>query len=352
VCKKYLEETPQGKPIGTGAYKLDDFVYDDYVKLERFDDYWGDKPEVKNVTFKIIRNHEEMKNALINGEIDIASHIETKYYDEVTNSPGVTIECCSQPTVSYISFDFRENDSIGFPGEKNPLCDIRVRKAIYESINVSYIIDKIYNGSEFAEPATQLISPMIFGYNPDIKRLDYDPEGAKELMREAGYGDKFNLTMDCVEDLPIQQEFSEIIQSQLSGIINLEINYLPVEEYYSNLFMKNTSFYHMTWLTSSGDGGEIFDYLLRTVDQKKGIGTYNLGFYSNPLIDSIGENISYILEPEERLALMQQGFKIAMDDVCVVPLYIAKYICGIADDIAWAPKANLMIKAEEISFKG
>jgi peptide/nickel transport system substrate-binding protein len=350
ASKKYLEETTEKWPIGTGAYKLVEYVPDDYVKLERFDDYWK-QLEVKNVTFKIIKEDEEMKNATITGEIEIASHILPRYYDEISNCSGLQVGRCSQPTVFFLSFDFRENDSVAFKGEKNPLSDVRVRKAIYHAINITYIIDNVLNGSNFAEPASQFVTPMIFGYNPNIERLPYDLEKAKELMNAAGYEEGFELVLDCHEDSENQKQICKVIKTQLSEIIDIKINFLSIEDYFMKIGTRNSSFYVIGWLAGTGDGGEIYDYMIRTVDQEAGVGTYNLGFYSNKEVDRIGENISHILDPEERLELMQEGFRIAMEDVAWVPLFAPKCVYGMADYIAWEPGPGMLIAVEYVGFK-
>ena len=258
---------------------------------------------------------------------------------------------CSHPTVVFLSFDFRENDSVAFKGEKNPLADVRVRKAIYNAINVTYIIDNVLNGSDFAEPASQFVSPLIFGYNPNIERLPYDLDKAKELMKEAGYEDGFELVLDCPEESYDQKRICEVLQTQLSEIIEVKLNFMPIGDFYMKIGTRNSSFYTIGWLVATGDGGEIFDYMIRTVDQESGVGTYNLGYYSNPEVDRIGENISHILDPEERLELMQEGFRIAMEDVAWVPLYVPKCVYGIADYVAWDPRSDMMMAVEEIGFK-
>ncbi len=349
ASKRYIEENTKTWPIGTGAYKLVKYEPDSYIKLERFDEYW-DELEVKNATFKIIEGDEEMKNATLRGEIDI-TYILPRYYDEVLNSSCVRVERCNHPTVVYLSFDFRENNSVAFKFEKNPLSDIRVRKAIYYAINVTDIIDNILNGSNFAEPASQFVSPMIFGYDPNIERLPYDLEKAKELMEEAGYEEGFELVLDCHEESDDQKRICELIQAQLSEIIDVKLNFLPIEDFFMKIMNKNSSFHIIGWLAGTGDGGEIFDYLIRTVDQEAGIGTYNIGYYSNPEVDRIGENISHILNPEDRLDLMQEGFRIAMEDVAWVPLYIPKCIYAVAEDVAWDPGPGMHIAVEEIGFK-
>ncbi len=115
--------------------------------------------------------------------------------------------------------------------------------------------------------------------------------------------------------------------------------------------MRNTSFLISGWIPATGDGGEIFDYLIRTVNISAGIGTYNVGYYSNPEVDRIGEEISYIIDPIERLNLMQQGFKIAMDDVACIPLFSLKSVHGTREDINWLPSLNMNIKIENIIYK-
>ncbi len=350
ACKRYIEETTKKWPIGTGAYKLVEYEPNEYVKLEKNDRYWDDLT-VKNVTFKMFKTNEDLKNSTLLKEVDIATHIIPRYYDEISNCSGIRVVRCHQPTVIFLSFDFRKNDSVAFKGEKNPLSDIRVRKALYHAINITEIINTILNGSRFAEPASQFVSPMIFGYDPTIERFPYNIETATELMEDAGYEDGFELGLNCPEDSENSKRLCQLLQTQLADIVDININYLPIKEYYSELFGRNCSIYILGWLAATGDGGEIYDYMIRTVDQEAGIGSYNLGYYSNPEIDRIGENISHILNPEDRLHLMQDGFRIAMNDIAWIPLYVPKCVYAIADDIAWDPGPGGTVFVEDIDFK-
>lgn len=351
VSKKYQEETTEKWPIGTGAFKLVEYDCENFTKLELFESYWDDEVEVKNVTFEIIQDDVERKNAIINRTVDIAEHILPRFYEEISNNIGIEARICVQPTVFFLSFDFRENDSVAFEDGQNPLTDINVRKAIYHAINATYIIDTVLNGSDFAEPASQFVSPLIFGYNPDITRLSYDPDKAKELMKKAGYENGFELVLYSSKDFCTDIQICQILQTQLSEIIDVKLNFTSTEGYFTNLMNRNCSFYTLGWLAATGDGGEIFDYMLRTVDKEAGIGTYNLGYYSNPEVDRIGENVSYIIDPQKRLELMQEGFRIAMEDLAWIPLYVPKCVYGVADDVAWDPRSDMMMEVKDIGFK-
>ena len=143
------------------------------------------------------------------------------------------------------------------------------------------------------------------------------------MLNEAGYQNGFNITLDCPIDWYDDLLICEEIQKQLSPIINVTLNPLKVEEYFNKILNRNSSFFIIGWIPATGDGGEIFDYILHSVDEQKGMGTYNLGYYSNKNIDNISDKIMVSMDPEIRLNYMQQGFQIAMDDIACIPLFIS-----------------------------
>jgi peptide/nickel transport system substrate-binding protein len=349
ASKKYQEETTEKWPIGTGAYKLQENVSNDHITLVRFDEYTMGKPVINKVIYKIIPKSEDMKNALIAKQIDIMDGVPEMYVDEILNCSGITIKKISNPTVWYLGFDFRENNSSGFPGTKNPLSDVRVRKALYYAIDVDTII-KILGLP--AEPASQFLSPLIFGYNPTIKRLPYDLNLSRQLLRDAGYENGFNLTLDCPENSVMQQKISKEIVRQLSQIINISINILSTEEeFYTKLYAGNCSIYFLGWVPATGDGGEIFDYLLRSENHPLGRGSYNFGNYSNRTIDELTSEVSYTMNQKARMSLMRDGFKVAMDDVACIPLYISVVNIAFPEYLEWSPRSDLCILVEEITVK-
>lgn len=349
ACKRYLEESKEKWPIGTGAYKLENYVPDTNLTLVRFDDYRMGQPVIKRVVYKIIQKSEDVKNALIAQEIDIWEHVPQMYVSEILNYSGIMIKKISNPTVWYIGFNFRETNISGFPGTKNPLADIRVRKALYHAIDANNIIRVL---GLAAEPASQFLSPLIFGYNPEIKRLAFDLNMSRQLLRDAGYENGFNLTLDCPEMYVLQKKISDEIARQLSQVVNITVNLLPTEEeYYTKMYMGNLSIYFLGWIPATGDGGEIFDYLLRSEDHPLGVGSYNFGYYSNQTVDDITTEVSYIMNQRTRLERMRQGFKVAMDDVACIPLYIS--VCNVAfpEYLEWSPRSDLNTLVEEITVK-
>jgi peptide/nickel transport system substrate-binding protein len=348
ASKRYMEETTEKWPIGTGAYKLVEYEPEDHITLVRFDNYSLGHPQIKRVIFEIIQNSEERKDALIAQEIHIMEHVPQQYVSEIQNSSELMVKKVSNPTVWYIGFDFRQNNSSAFPGTKNPLADVRVRKAMYHAIDVDSLIKEL---ALAAEPASQFLSPLIFGFNPEINRLPYDINLSRQLLREAGYEDGFNLTLDCPEEFPTQINLSKEIVRQLSQILNASLNLLPTEEYYHKLYSRNCSIYFIGWIPATGDGGEIFDYLLRSENDSLGIGSYNFGCYSNQSVDQISSAITHTMDQKTRKLLMREGFKIAMDDIACIPLYISVCNIGMVDYVVWNPRSDLSTLIEEITVK-
>ena len=351
VSKKYHEEDNGKKPVGTGAYKYINYTDKNELILESYGNYWNGQPDFTQITFRLIEDGKSRKDALINHEIDIAESISNMYYHNLSKTPGIILKMVTPPTVIYLGFDFREFNSSTFKDEKNPLADIRVRKALYHAINPEQIIEETCSDSMFATPATQFVTPLIFGYNPNISRLAYNLQRSRELLNESGYSNGFDLILDCPQEYYEHKEICEVIDEQLSKIINISLNEISLTEFFEKIITRNTSFYIIGWLTATGDGGEIYDYLIRSPDTESGIGTYNIGYYSNPNIDRIGEEISYTMNAEERLNLMQQGFQIAMDDIVCIPLISPKLIYGIADHIDWDPNPGMLLNVEDMKLK-
>jgi peptide/nickel transport system substrate-binding protein len=348
VSKQYQEEIKYEWPIGTGPYKLVQYIKEKNITLERFDSYWGGKPFVKKVVFEIICESEDRKNALINRDIDICG-VHPEHYLEIYNETGLNVKTVSPPTVFYLSFDFRDYNSSYRYAEKNPVSDVKVRKAIYHAIDIERLIEQQLNG--FGGAASQFVSPLIFGYNPKIKRLSYDLDIARDLMNMSGYGNGFKIDLDCTDDNSSQGFFIEI--AKMLKDINIEVNLtkLPAPKLFHKLFVKNSTFFFMGWLTGSTDGGEIFDFILRTVDEKNSTGMYNYGYYSNPMVDSIGIQVSSMMDSQERLSLMQEGFMFAMDDVAWIPLYIPQRIYGCDENLDWIPYAGMNFNVKNINCK-
>ncbi len=349
-CRNVTEEAGQQSLIGTGPYRLTDYEIGNYTTLERFDGYWGEKPQIKTVTFRAIEDEEEMLLALRSGVIDLAEYNIDDRIDQIIADENITVAKYPPLSTYVIGFDMRQNDSYGYPDSRNPTADVRVRKAIYQAINITPLINGPFKG--FAQPESQFITPYIFGYSPEIERLPYNLSSSRQLLIEAGYEQGFDITMDCItEGFPYNAENCYLITQQLASVgIHVTMNNLSIDEFDRKVvYERNTSMYLVGWGTISVDGGWVYDLFIRSVEEY--LGTYNSGYYSNSEVDRLGAAAAQEMNSETRLQLLQEGFRIAMvDDVMSVPLFSQELLVLTAKNIEFSPRADLRSVVKDIRF--
>lgn len=245
VPQKYIEENGeeyfQQHPIGTGPYKLVEWNPSESIKLEAFEDYFGDKPKTKYLTMKIIPEAAQRVIALETGEVDIAYNIEANNLAQVQDNPDLTV--LSEASMTCYNYFFNLN-------KEGPIADLKVRQAICHAVDSQLIIDTILNG--VAIPATSMIAPSVAGY-VESPKYEYDLEKAKALMAESGYPDGCEITM-VVNDSQQRIEICQVIQSMLKEL-NITVNIKSYEQAtYINALNEGEHDMGMSaWITSTGD---------------------------------------------------------------------------------------------------
>ncbi len=164
------------QPIGTGPYRFVEWNRGLSVKLTKFENYWGPKPQIDDVAITFREESAVRLAALMAGEVDWVFGLST---EQVAQAP----KAVNMPSAETVWFRFDESI------QKNPiLVDKRLRLAIEYAIDRKALV-AIYGG--FITPSLgQFASPGDFGFNPNIKSRPYDLEKAKALVREAGAAGK------------------------------------------------------------------------------------------------------------------------------------------------------------------
>lgn len=179
--KAYYESVGQEEfgrvPIGTGPYKWAGRVAGESVKLDAFDDYWGDKPPLHSITFLEVPEISSRIAGLITGEYDIVTSLPPTLTRPIDKDDGTEIRAVAVENVQMITFRQYKKD--------RPISDKRVRKAMALSLNRALLADKLWAGM------TEAGTYDFAGYGdyalPDRGPLPFDPEEAKRLLADAGY---------------------------------------------------------------------------------------------------------------------------------------------------------------------
>lgn len=348
IDKEYTESMTDEEialnPIGTGRYKFVEHVKEDHLDLVLNEDYWGEKPSIEKVRFRPITNEATRTATMLSGEVDFTVDIAVRDVDRLKSNSDIDV--LEQPSlrIIYLNLDGWRDDSPTVE-KPNPLKDIRVRKAIYHAIDEDTIVKNVMNGQAY--PAASYIPDVFLGYNPDIKRLKYDPEKAKELLAEAGYPDGFTITLDAPNNRYVNDEqIAQSVASYLQKVgIKLELNLMPKSLFFKHITTREdkTSFCMTGWADSGGEGAILLKDLLYTYGEKDGYGGVNRGYYNNPKVNELIDKAYQTADKEERAKIVSEAANIAADDVAYIPLHFQKDLFAKKKNISYTPRPNKYI---------
>ena len=331
------------KPIGTGAYKLVEWVKGSYVKMKANEDYWEGLPPIKNVELRPITESSTRFAALASAQVELVSGVPVELYEKVLENPKLDV--ITRPARRSIFLALGNK-----PG--SPWKDIRVRKAMYMAINEDEIIEKIMRGH--AAPAAQVPDPPTIGYNPEIKRLAYNPELARKLLKEAGYERGFEITLSGPNDRYVQDEkIAEAVAKYLAKVgIKAKLDVKPKSIFFPQVARGELEFYLIGWFDGTFDMGRTYFKLAHSRDAVRGFGGLNGTNFSDPTIDTLLEPTGSIVDREKRKKVLQDLNKMAMMDKIVwIPLHYQQDIYAVqkGKGIKFQPRPDRWIVFKEIS---
>lgn len=342
------------KPVGTGPYMLDEWIKEEKLVLNAFDDYWAGPPKIKTVTFRPITNPATRTAALLTGEVDVIQDLAVRDVDRVKGEGG--FEVITRPSLLNVvlAMDAREQ-SPTIEG-KNPMTDQRVREAIARSVDVGAINKIVMNG--LATPSEQFVPASHTGYvdGMDFREMyPVDIEKAKTLMAEAGYADGFTMTLDATNNRYVNDaQIAQALASMLAKInVNLVLNIMPKSNFwgYIRVPTENSSFIMSGWDVPAGDAGSMYGALFYTRDKKEGYGQVNRGSYSNPELDALVDKADSTPNIEERAAYLQEATKILMADIPMIPVHYEQDIYAVREGVMLEPRVDKFIWAYEMDVE-
>ncbi|MEO8558678.1 MAG: ABC transporter substrate-binding protein [Rhodospirillales bacterium] len=225
VPKNYYEKVgPKGfmeHPIGTGPFKLIDMKAGEWNRFEANTKYWNGAPDFKYLVQRQVTEPFTRYAMLEKGEADIVTGLNGPLLEKISGNKKIRL--FSSKYASTAGLYFNPNK---FPESK----DFRVRLAIGHAINLKQITKKILNGS--CEPASSILTPATFGYEPKYKVISYDPAKAKALLKEAGVAPgreiDFVLSTESLAPVPNAPQLLEAIAGDLEAV-GFKIKRLPYD---------------------------------------------------------------------------------------------------------------------------
>ncbi|MEL7277615.1 MAG: ABC transporter substrate-binding protein [Pseudomonadota bacterium] len=318
--------------VGTGPFKFASYTPGESIVVERNDDYWGTAPIWSEVEFRPISSGPSRVAALLAGDVDMIAAVPTTDITTLEGKDDLQLSQGVSNRVIYLHMDqFRENSPFvkanGGGDIKNPLMDVRVRKAISMAISRDAIVDRVMEG--VALPAGQLLPEGFFGVSDALDVVAYDPDGAKSLLEEAGYGDGFEMTIHGPNDRYINDaKIAEAIAQMLTRVgIKTAVETMPRSVYFGRASrgaegdLPEFSFILVGWGAGSGEASSPLKSLIATHNPDKGFGSSNRGRYSDPDTDALIEEALRTVDDAQRQDLLAAATERAINNVAIIPTH-------------------------------
>ncbi|SFP58425.1 glutathione ABC transporter substrate-binding protein [Salibacterium halotolerans] len=327
VIEKDYEMMEQGEspgsyidshPVGTGMFKVENWDAGNQVVLTRNKDYWGEKPGVKQVTFRVTTEDLTRVAELETGKADIIHPVSPSDTSRVENMENAGMYTQNSLSMSYI----------GFNTQKEPFNNKKVRRALSMAVNKEEIMQGVYGGA-----ATKAIAPIgenVFGFSDQVEGLPYDPEQAKQLLAEAGYEDGFSTTI-WTNDNRQRRDIAAIVQQQLSQIgVDVKIEVLEWGTYLDSTSNGEHDMFILGWSTVTGDA----DYGMYPLFHSKNVGAPgNRSFYKNEEVDKLLDQARREGNREERKALYEDAMNVLVEDSPMIYMLHKDYLVGVSDKV-------------------
>ncbi len=322
---------------GTGPFMLVSRAPGIKTVYKRNPAWWGKaEGNVDEIVYTPIGNDATRLAALVSGEIDFVLDPAPRDVPRLRTTSGVKIIDGPENRVVFIGMDQGRDKLLygNVPGDKNPFKDVRVRRALYQAIDIETMKTKLMNGQSFPTGGITPSSLASYGDAQVETRMPFDLEKAKALMAEAGYPNGFEVTLDCPNNRYINDEEICITLASMWAKLNVKVrvNAMPRATYFAKLDKLDTSMYMLGWGGAVTDAETTMTPVLRNRGEK-GVGYYNYGDSKNDKFDELAAKSSVEADPAKRKDLVIAALREYTSQAHILPLH--------RQVIPWAARTNV-----------
>ena len=329
---------------GTGPYRLSSWDRERSLTLVLNEDYWGPRPALARVSIALNRSADVALGDFLSGRSLLVQSNAKATEDALRGAPGVELRKNSSVSVKLLYLDVERETSEEFSGGRNPFHDVRVRRAVSLAIDRSELVRRL---SGPAVPASQLVTPYIFGYDAARAPLRHDPAEARRLLAEAGYPDGFEVRF------PARGLFAEaagVVAAMLERVgIRAKVTALSEPDWFRAMGERRFALTLTRFGCPTGDASDLFENALHSLDASRSVGLSNYTGYASREVDRLVEEAARTLEMGRRQAILFEATARTMEDLPVVPVYIDQDLYAFRAGVAWRPRNDNFLIASEIA---
>lgn len=335
----YAKVGPEGMgkaPVGTGPYKVEAVDVGKRFVLKRNDDYFDGpkgKASIENVVIRTVPEVNTQLAELFNGKIDFLWQVPSDQAEELEAKGGYQVLTAPTFRVGYITMD-----AVNRTMKDSPMADIRVRQAINHAINREGILNTLVKGS--SQLINSACSPNQFGCEQDVTIYDYDVEKAKQLLKEAGYENGFEVDFYAYRD----RMLAEAMIGMLAEVgIKANLNYMQYNALREKRLKEGVPMAFLTWGSNS-----IADVTNSTSE------FFKLGLEDDAQDKEVAEWLQVAdtsTDPEKRKEGYTKALKKIADEAYWVPLWTYSTNFALSPELSYEPTPDEIVRFQDFSWK-
>jgi len=328
VCPRHAREHGQDffrRPCGTGPYAFAEWKRAEYVRLVRFDDYWGFEPYLDEIVFRSIPENSTRFFELLSGSMQMMDGIPPDDVGAIRENRALSLVGEPGMNVAYLAMNL----------DHEPFGNALVRRAVSHAIDKEAIVTGLYAG--LAEVAVGPVPPNVFGADPSLSGLDYAPDLARELLREAGYPEGFETTLWTMAGprpyMPQPLRVAQVIQADLAavGVHARIVSY----EWGTYLDRVHRGHHDLALLGWQADNGDPDNFLFVHFDKTAAVPPAgNIAFYRDERVHELLLAGRRAVDPAERAPLYREAQEIIQRDAPWVPLVHTMELAAMRRNVA------------------
>jgi len=307
------------KPIGTGPFRVASITQDEEIVLERNADYFGGAPKIERVRFRLVPEAIVRALELRKGTADVGgvNSLTPDMVLTLTKVPDLIAEEQPGTQFAYVALNF--DDPI--------LAHREVRQALAYATDRATLIRYLLRGQ--ARPASSLLPPNHWAYEPNVQQYGYDPARAEQLLDAAGFargadGVRIHLTLKTSTEESARLLGQALADEWKRVGVALELRPLENATFLADINRGSFQLYTFRWIGANNDP-DMFRYVFSS--KRTPPDGANRGHYRNPALDALIDEQRVEMDMAKRKALLSEIQKIVAVDEPYINLWYVDNVC-------------------------
>jgi peptide/nickel transport system substrate-binding protein len=335
--RKFANEPGPDGVVGSGPYIVTEHQKGQFLRFKANPNYYGGKPKVDEVVFRVFQNDDSLAQALKRGEIDFADDLGANVFKSLQGVDGVTTRDAAYSGFNEIAFNTGAALDDGTPiGDGHPaLKDPKLRVALSYAVDKAALAERVYGGH--ATPGDSFIPSLYknMHYDPGASAYTFDPQKAEQLLDEAGYtkgsdgirtmpngGRKLSFRLYGRSNSPESQQTVQFVAGWFRDVgIEVKPKIVSEDSLTEIIGQGNFDLFEWGWVVEPDPNYQASTFTCANRSYKDGGQVYaNLSdsFYCSPEYDRLNDIQAAQIDPAERAATVKQMQKLVYDSAAYI----------------------------------